>query len=110
METAIINGLFTLAGVLIGSFVSWLCARDAKKMDELKGDNLKLRHNLKKMGEQIKSYWTLERMCAHELSKHIGKNEETILKDNRQIIESRGFERPTMTSNDVDNIYRDCKC
>jgi len=111
MTDVIVTGLFTLGGVALGGFFSFLISLDSKERSHLKLMNQKLRYDndllvadIQKMGNHIIAYWNLEKIYADEISKSVGKPIPTILKEHRQIIENSGYTRPTMTENDVNDI------
>ncbi|MDR0926949.1 MAG: hypothetical protein LBO69_04200 [Ignavibacteria bacterium] len=92
MNDTIINGIFSLSGVLVGGLFMYL----ATKYDK---DNMRLRNKMDKLSSQVASYWHLEKLYSDELSKHISKPPKTILQEYRDKIEEKGYERPTMTEN-----------
>ena len=111
MESVIINGIFTLAGVFIGGIISYLTARDTKEVaafnrqiQELQEKNDSLKNTIIKLCNQVSSYWNIEKAYSEELSKVKNYKAATILKKKRDDIENLGFERPTLTSNDVNKI------
>ena len=99
MNDTIINGLFTLSGVLIGSASSFFATRDARRM-------AKLESLVSKLAEQVASYWELEKHYSEEVATLSGKNSKTVLNEFRERVESEERERPTMTAKQADGIKR----
>ena len=99
MNETVINGLFTLAGVLLGSLAPYLGARDARRM-------AKLESLLSRLTEQVASYWELEKLYSEEIAKLADKNSRTVLNEFRDKVESEERERPTMTAKQADGIKR----
>ena len=88
---------------MVGVLSHWLITRDSKKID-------KLERNIVKLSQQVKSYWNLEKLYSKEVSRLTGVSDTTILKKYRDEVENLGFERPKMTSNDVDKIKDSIEC
>lgn len=99
MNDSIINGLFTLSGVLIGSASSFFATRDARRM-------AKLESLVSKLADQVASYWELEKHYSEDVAKRSDKNSKTVLNEFRERVESEERERPTMTAKQADSIKR----
>lgn len=98
----IIAGSFTVLGAIISSVASWLTSRNNKRIH-------KLEKYVTQLGDQVKSYWRLERLYAHKLAELERCNEETILRKNRTYIAEQMGVRPKMTANDVDKLLNDIR-
>lgn len=99
MNDTIVNGLFALAGVLIGSASSFLATRDARRM-------AKFESLVARLAGQVASYWELEKFYSEEVARLTGKNSKTVLNEFREKIENEERERPTMTAKQADSIKR----
>jgi hypothetical protein len=97
MNESIINGLFALAGTLMGGIVSYFISRNAMEMNTLKSQ-------VNRLAKQVVSYWNLEKLYVEEISKLISKPAKTVLQDFRERIELMDFERPTMTEKEAKKI------
>lgn len=111
MNDAIINGIFTLSGVVIGGIISYFVARDKKEVtalnrqiSELKEKNDSLKNTIIKLCNQVSSYWNTEKLYSEELAKLKNKKVRTILNKKRDEVEGQGIERPSLTANDVSKI------
>ncbi len=94
MVDSIINGLFALVGTVIGGAVTWLVSRDKRRSD-------KMYKTLMLFSEQIKSYWYLEKLYSNDMASLKSSSEKTIQMQYREKVEKMGYERPTMTANEV---------
>ena len=61
MNDTIINGIFTLSGVVIGGLISYLITKSNRDYKRLKSVKKELCH-------QIISYWNLEKLYSEELA------------------------------------------
>lgn len=93
---------FTVLGAMVSSISHWLTSRNSARTH-------KLEKYVMQLGDQVKSYWYLERLYAHELSELKKCNEETTLKRNRAKIADQVGVRPKMTANDVDKLLEDIR-
>lgn len=99
MNDTIINGLFTLAGVVIGSASSFFATRDTRRM-------AKLESLIARLTGQVASYWELEKLYSEEVAKLTSRNPKTVLNEFREKVEDEERERPTMTAKQADGIKR----
>ena len=99
MSDVVISGLFTLAGVLLGSVSSFLLTRDVQRQKRLE-------EYVVRLARQVGSYWELEGIYSKELAEAKGRSERTILLETRDKVEQLGRERPELTSKDADSIRR----
>lgn len=111
MESVIINGIFTLAGVFIGGVISYLTARDKKEVAALNRQIKELQENnnihktqIISLCNQVSAYWNIEKAYSEEIASITQKNAKTILQKRRDSIAAKGFVRPSLTSNDVNKI------
>lgn len=108
MADNVISAVLALVGVLFGSLTTWLCSRDSRKMERLKEENTLLKRYLCIMGDQIKSYWRLEKKYAQDLAAEKDGNKRTFLIEYRKQIVNEGGEKPYMTADEVDKILKRC--
>ncbi len=97
MSDSIITGVFTLSGALLGGLITYLAARDTKKIIEL-------RKQINILSRQIISYWNLEKIYSENLSNLTNKSSVTILKEYRDEVVSMDLDRPSMTANEAIKI------
>lgn len=108
---SIINGLFSLIGVVIGGVISYFVAKDAKETTRLKGEidrlmliNDQYKSHIKQMGGQIIAYWNLEKEYLQKLSNFSDQAEKTTMIESRDKIETTIGTRTTMTEKQVNDI------
>ena len=94
MDSNIINGLFSLAGVCLGALLTYLLNRDKKREE-------KLRHRVEVLADQVAGYWSLEKFYAKQLAEWEGKPETTICKEYRQKAQESCGIYPKMTAKEA---------
>ena len=57
MNNSILNGIFALSGTLLGGFISYIIAKDAKETKTLKSQ-------VNMLAKQVISYWNLEKLYS----------------------------------------------
>ena len=89
-----IAGAFALVGALVGGLFAYLAARSGQRW-------AKARRDIVKLCDQVGAYYQLEQLYASELAlvDPARRSSATIKKQMRgRVVESGGFERPSMTS------------
>jgi hypothetical protein len=111
MDSTIINGIFTLLGVILGGAVSYFTSKDEKErnalnrqINELSARNASLQKDIIRLCNQVASYWHIEKAYSDEVATLTHKKSGGVLKARRDRIEKRGYERPIMTENDTREI------
>lgn len=111
MEPNVVNGIFTLAGVVIGGIISYFTTQDKKEINalnrqikELQNTNEILKKDIVKLCNQVSSYWNIEKAYSEEVASILDKKPKYILEKRRDSIENKGYERPTMTEKGVHDI------
>jgi cell division protein FtsB len=111
MEPAVINGIFTLTGVIIGGVLSFVTSKDEKEKNalnrqikELQDKNTILHKEITKLCAQVSAYWNIEKAYSEELAQVTNQNSKSVLKKRRDIIERNGYVRPTMTEKETRDI------
>ena len=97
MSESIINGLFTLAGTLVGGVISFFITKSAN-------DYKRLKSQVNILSNQIISYWNLEKIYSEEISSTSSKSAKTILQNYRDRVEELGMDRPIMTEKEAKKI------
>ena len=97
MDESIINGLFVIAGTMLGGLISYLTSRNAKEMKTLKTQ-------VNNLTNQVVSYWNLEKLYSEEMSRSTSKPAITILKNFRDKVEDLNIDRPVMTEKEAKKI------
>lgn len=97
METAIINGIFTIIGVSIGGLIAYISNKDIISKRIMKED-------LKILGEQVISYWNLEKLYSEEIAKNNKTTSRAIIIEYRTKMVENQYIRPTMTEKEVKKI------
>jgi len=123
MSETIVNGIFTLAGALVGSggLLILICFQNKKdtirKELELQKDNLNLeierkketinflKQDLVRLANQVKSYWKLEKFYSEEIAELLDKKARTKIIEFRKKVEKEDdYEKPYMTAIAADKI------
>ena len=111
MESVIINGIFTLTGVVIGGIMSYITSRDEKEQNalnrqikELQDKNNLLHKEIIKLCNQVAAYWRIEKAYSEEVAQHTKQKAKSVLEKRRDNIEQNGYERPTMTEKGTRDI------
>ena len=87
MDAQIIIGLFTIGGTLVGGLIGGLFSVKAAKIGYKKES---MEKDIRKVANQVKSYWLLEKEYLSQLSKAVGKSEEALMRQTRKIVENNG--------------------
>ena len=103
MDEQIIIGLFTLGGSLVGGLIGGLFSVKAAKIGYKKES---MERDIRKVANQVKSYWLLEKEYLSQLSKAVGKSEEVLMRQTRKIVENNGNDYPNMTAADANTILQ----
>ena len=98
MSESFIIGMFTCIGTILGVLASLVISLILKKRDK---DLKMLNNRVEKFGKQAISYWNLEKKYSEEFGKLVSKAPKTVLQEFRDDIENAGYERPSMTENEV---------
>lgn len=101
MTAEIIVGIFSLGGALIGGLCSIVATSIGNKRTQIKAD-------LADLADQVISYWNLENEYVeafHDLDPE-KRASKTIKEDFREIVQSKGLERPKMTHNTALSIKK----
>ena len=97
MNESIINGLFTLAGTLVGGLITFVIAKNAIDYKILKS-------HVSILSNQIISYWNLEKLYSEEISNLTSKAKKTVLQEHREKVEGMDLVRPTMNEKEAKEI------
>ena len=103
MDEQIIIGLFTIGGTLVGGLIGGLFSVKAAKIGYKKES---MERDIRKVANQVKSYWLLEKEYLSQLSKAVGKSEEVLMRQTRKIVENNGNDYPNMTAADANTILQ----
>ena len=103
MDEQIIIGLFTIGGTLVGGLIGGLFSVKAAKIGYKKES---MEKDIRKVANQVKSYWLLEKEYLSQLSKAVGKSEEALMRQTRKIVENNGNDYPNMTAADANTILQ----
>ena len=103
MDEQIIIGLFTIGGTLVGGLIGGLFSVKAAKIGYKKES---MEKDIRKVANQVKSYWLLEKEYLSQLSKAVGKSEEVLMRQTRKIVENNGNDYPNMTAADANTILQ----
>ena len=103
MDAQIIIGLFTIGGTLVGGLIGGLFSVKAAKIGYKKES---MEKDIRKVANQVKSYWLLEKEYLSQLSKAVGKSEEVLMRQTRKIVENNGNDYPNMTAADANTILQ----
>ena len=103
MDAQIIIGLFTIGGTLVGGLIGGLFSVKAAKIGYKKES---MEKDIRKLANQVKSYWLLEKEYLSQLSKAVGKSEEVLMRQTRKIVENNGNDYPNMTAGEADKILQ----
>ena len=103
MDAQIIIGLFTIGGTLVGGLIGGLFSVKAAKIGYKKES---MEKDIRKVANQVKSYWLLEKEYLSQLSKAVGIPEETLKRQTRKIVENNGNDYPNMTAGEADKILQ----
>lgn len=103
MDAQIIIGLFTIGGTLVGGLIGGLFSVKAAKIGYKKES---MEKDIRKVANQVKSYWLLEKEYLSQLSKAVGKSEEALMRQTRKIVENNGNDYPNMTAADANTILQ----
>ena len=103
MDEQIIIGLFTIGGTLVGGLIGGLFSVKAAKIGYKKES---MEKDIRKLANQVKSYWLLEKEYLSQLSKAVGKSEEALMRQTRKIVENNGNDYPNMTAADANTILQ----
>ena len=101
MNDSLINGIFSLGGVFIGSVMSLVgivISNRLQRRRQVFTDTL----------DQIVGYWNLEEEMARHIAKLEGKKRavKTIKEDFRERIYDEKGNRPTMTENEANRLKK----
>ena len=87
MDSTIINGIFTLLGVILGGVVSYFTSKDEKErnalnrqINELSARNASLQKDIIRLCNQVASYWHIEKAYADEVATLTHKKAEEYLR------------------------------
>lgn len=94
MDTSIITGLFTLGGVIVGAVSSFFIARMGNR---IKDKDIAL----KEFSRQLIAYWHLEKEHVSTIASFSNQSESSVMNKGRTSVVNQGYERPTMTENEV---------
>lgn len=98
---AVWNGIFAIGGTVLGGIFTLLATRMGKDWHRAK-------ETIQDLSDQVISYWNLEKEYQVEMSRLDPEQraEKTIMEDMRARIQDQGYERPTMTENEVMRIKK----
>lgn len=100
MNEAIISGIFTLLGAIVGSVGVIVAGKISKR-------KVNLENKARQFAKQIEAYWNLESLYSDEFGKVTNTASKTVKEDFRSKVENMGYERPTMTANKAREIIKD---
>ena len=100
MNEAIISGIFTLLGAIVGSVGVIVAGKISKR-------KVNLENKARQFAKQIEAYWNLERLYSEEYGKLTNTASKTVKEDFRSKVENMGYERPMMTANKAREIIKD---
>lgn len=102
MTDPIVNGLFGLAGAVIGGLVTILAAKMQAKTSELKEENEHTKKRLRKALQQIEAYHFLEDIYANKVADVDKKAARTIKTEYRnKVVEEHSCVRPDLTAKEA---------
>ncbi len=99
MRDTVIIAICSLSGSLVGVLSTYLMYR-------LNSNEQKLKEYSERLAEQVKAYWHLEELYAQYLAAQSPKSAKTIKQEFRDKVQEMGYERPTMTENDINKLLR----
>ena len=100
MNEAIISGIFTVSGALVGAVGAIVAGNISRR-------KVNLKHKVEQLAKQIEAYWNLESLYSDEFGKVTNTASKTVKEDFRSKVENMGYERPTMTANKASEIIKD---
>lgn len=100
MNEAIISGIFTVSGALVGAVGAIVAGNISRR-------KVNLKHKVEQLAKQIEAYWNLESLYSDEFGKVTNTASKTVKEDFRSKVENMGYERPTMTANKAREIIKD---
>ena len=103
MDAQIIIGLFTIGGTLVGGLIGGLFSVKAAKIGYKKES---MEKDIRKVANQVKSYWLLEKEYLSQLSEAVGIPEDTLMKQKRKIVENKGNDYANMTGGEANTILQ----
>lgn len=109
MDDTVFVALITVAGTLLGTIVGgliggWYSLKAAKvgfKKETMEKE-------IRKLGNQVISYWNLEKEYLSQINGLDPKNtpEITIMKNTRKVVVEKGYVKPDMTENEARDILK----
>ncbi len=98
---AVWNGIFAIGGTVLGGVFTLLATR-------IGTDWSRAKETINDLSDQVIAYWNLEKEYQAEMSAldPQKRSEKTIMEDMRARVQGRGYERPTMTENEVLHIKK----
>lgn len=99
MNEAIISGMFTVLGAVVGAVGAIVAGKISRR-------KVNLENKVQQFANQIEAYWNLEKLYSEELGKLTNTASKTVKEDFRARVENMGFERPMMTANKAREIVK----